>query len=113
MIFVSALVRKSDALAVGGFSEDMRMGREDWEFWIKMLKTGGDVVQLPFVGFYYRLSPGSKRKRTGTRQKKRERIAYLNQKHADFFLQELNGPLRFQRSWSRRYNTLLRWLGVL
>ncbi|SEJ11926.1 Glycosyltransferase involved in cell wall bisynthesis [Cyclobacterium xiamenense] len=111
MIFVAALLRKSDADAVGGFSEDMHMGREDWEFWIKILKNGGEVVQLPFVGFYYRLTPGSKRKKTGTRQKKRERIAYLNKKHADFFQQELNGPLRFQRSWSRRYNTLLRWLG--
>ncbi|MDN3689649.1 glycosyltransferase family 2 protein [Cyclobacterium jeungdonense] len=111
MIFVAALFRKADALAVGGFSEDMHMGREDWEFWIKMLKNGGQVVQLPFVGFYYRLSPGSKRKKTGTNQKKRERIAYLNKKHAAFFQQELNGPLRIQRSWSRRYNTLLKWIG--
>lgn len=111
MIFVAALFRKADALAVGGFSEDMYMGREDWEFWIKMLKNGGEVVQLPFVGFYYRMTPDSKRKKTGTGRKKRERIAYLNAKHKDFFERELNGPLRFQRSWSRRYNTLLKWLG--
>ena len=39
MIFVSALFRKTDALAVGGFSEDMQLGREDWEFWIKLLKN--------------------------------------------------------------------------
>lgn len=113
MIFVAALFRKSDWEKVGGFSEDMKMGREDWEFWIKMLKAGGEVYQLPFVGFYYRLTPTSKRKKTGTSQKKRERIAYLNAKHNDFFQEQLNGPLRIQRTWSKPYNTLMRWLGLL
>jgi glycosyltransferase involved in cell wall biosynthesis len=111
MIFVAAIFRKTDAERVGAFSEDMKMGREDWEFWIKMLKNGGEVIQLPFVGFFYRLTAGSKRKKTGTNQKKRERIAYLNAKHSDFFERELNGPLRFQRSWSKPYNTLLKLFG--
>lgn len=113
MIFVAALFRKADWEFAGGFSEDMKMGREDWEFWIKMLKNGGQVIQLPFIGFFYRLTPTSKRKKTGTNQKKRERIAYLNAKHLDFFERELNGPLRFQRSWSKPYNNLLKLLGKL
>ena len=113
MIFVAGVYRKSDWEACGGYSEDMKMGREDWEFWIKMLKNGGEVVKLPFVGFFYRMTPGSKRKKTGTNQKKRERIAYLNAKHRDFFERELNGPLRFQRTWSKPYNTLLKWVGKL
>ena len=111
MIFVSSLFRKTDAESVGGFSEDMKMGREDWEFWIKMLKNGGKVVQLPITGFYYRQTPKSRRKKTGTNRNKRERIHYLNSRHLDFFQRELNGPLRFQRSWSKPYNTLLKWLG--
>lgn len=113
MIFACSLFRKSDWEAVGGFSEDMKMGREDWEFWIKILKNEGEVVKLPFTGFFYRIHSGSKRKKTGTNQKKRERIAYLNAKHNDFFERELNGPLRFQRTWSKPYNTLLKWLGKL
>ncbi|GAA0880307.1 hypothetical protein GCM10009119_32770 [Algoriphagus jejuensis] len=113
MIFSAAFIWKKDAEAVGGFSEDMKMGREDWEFWIKMLKNGGEVVQLPFVGFYYRLTTTSKRKRTGTIQKKRDRIDYLNKKHADFFERELNGPLRIQRTWSRPYNKLMKLLRLL
>ncbi len=113
MIFVSALFRKADALAVGGFSEDMQLGREDWEFWIKLLKNGGEVVQLPEVGFFYRLTPTSKRKKTGGTTFKKARIAYLNAKHADFFERELNGPLRIQRSWSKSYNTLLKFFGKL
>jgi glycosyltransferase involved in cell wall biosynthesis len=113
MIFVSALFRKADALAVGGFSEDMQLGREDWEFWIKLLKNGGEVVQLPEVGFFYRLTPTSKRKKTGGTAFKKARIAYLNAKHADFFERELNGPLRIQRTWSKPYNTLLKLFGKL
>jgi glycosyltransferase involved in cell wall biosynthesis len=113
MIFVSALFRKVDAEAVGGFSEDMQLGREDWEFWIKLLKNGGEVVQLPLVGFYYRLTPTSKRKKTGGTAFKKARIAYLNAKHADFFERELNGPLRIQRTWSKPYNTLLKLFGKL
>jgi glycosyltransferase involved in cell wall biosynthesis len=113
MIFVSALFRKADALEVGGFSEDMQLGREDWEFWIKLLKNGGEVVQLPEVGFFYRLTPNSKRKKTGGTNFKRARIAYLNAKHADFFERELNGPLRIQRTWSKPYNTLLKFFGKL
>jgi glycosyltransferase involved in cell wall biosynthesis len=113
MIFVSALFRKADALAVRGFSEDMKLGREDWEFWIKLLKNGGEVVQLPLVGFFYRLTPTSKRKKTGGTAFKKARIAYLNAKHADFFERELNGPLRIQRTWSKPYNTLLKLFGKL
>ncbi|TDQ16231.1 glycosyl transferase family 2 [Algoriphagus boseongensis] len=113
MIFPSAFFWRKDALAVGGFSEDMRMGREDWEFWIKMLKDGGEVIQLPFTGYFYRLTPTSKRKKTATHQKKIERLAYLNAKHMDFFERELNGPLRIQRTWSKPYNTLMKMLGLL
>ncbi|GAB3236626.1 glycosyltransferase family 2 protein [Algoriphagus aestuariicola] len=113
MIFPATFFRRKDALEVGGFSDDMTMGREDWEFWIKMLKNGGEVVQLPFIGYFYRLTPTSKRKKTATHQKKIERLAYLNSKHRDFFERELNGPLRIQRTWSKPYNTLMRWLGLL
>jgi hypothetical protein len=113
MIFSAAFFWKKDAEAVGGFSEDMKMGREDWEFWIKMLKNGGEVVQLPFVGFYYRLTATSKRKKTGTSQKKRDRIDYLNKKHKDFFEKELLGPLRYQRTLSKPYNIILKSLGLL
>ncbi|MCE7058042.1 glycosyltransferase [Algoriphagus sp. AGSA1] len=113
MIFVSGIFRKSDCLAAGGYSENMKMGREDWEFWIKMLKNGGEVVKLPYIGFYYRLHAASKRKKTGTSQKKRERIAYLNEHHSDFFNRELNGPLRYQRSLSKPFNDFLKLIRKL
>ncbi|MFC3881952.1 glycosyltransferase family 2 protein [Algoriphagus namhaensis] len=114
MIYVSAIFRRSDWERTGGFSEDMLLGRADWDFWIKMLKDGGEVIRLPFIGFYYRLTgKNSMRKRTNSSETKRKRIAYLNEKYPDFFERELNGPLRFQRTWSKPYNTLLKLLGKL
>lgn len=112
MIYVSALFRRVDWARIGGYCEDPVCCREDWEFWIKLLKDGGEVLQLPFVGFYYRIHPDSRRK-SMTKAKKSAEIAYLNSQHADFFLAQLSGPLRVNRSWSRAYNRGLRFLGLL
>ncbi len=112
MIYVSAIYRKEDWSRVGGYTENPVCVREDWEFWIKMLKDGGEVVKLPFVGFYYRIHTISRRK-SMTTDKKNAEIAYLNQQHKAFFYRYLNGPLRSMRSYSKLYNTLLNLIGLL
>lgn len=84
MIYVSAVFRKADWIRMGGYATDPRCVREDWEFWIKLLKDGGQVVKLPFVGFYYRIHTDSRRK-SMTKAKKRAEISYLNSHHAEFF----------------------------
>lgn len=103
-IYVSAMYRKEDALAFGGYCETIP-GREDWEFWISMLKTGGEVFQLSDVGLFYRIQKQSKR--VITRKNKTERIALLNERHLDFFLRELHGPLRHRRSMSQIINRIV------
>lgn len=112
MIFVSALFKKSDWIACGGFPENLRWVSEDWVFWISMLENGGEVIKLPFIGFYYRISHKSRRKGINN-EKKRYLIKYINTHHKDFVYKYLNGPLRFQRRQSKRYNTLLKFLGLL
>lgn len=59
-IFCTALFRKSDLAAAGGYDTNMREGFEDWDFWIRMLKSGGDVYRIPEVLFYYRIKPASR-----------------------------------------------------
>ena len=103
-IYVSAMYRKEDALAFGGYCETIS-GREDWEFWMSMLKTGGEVVQLSEIGLFYRIQKQSKR--VSDRQNKAERIALLNERHLDFFLRELHGPLRHRRSMSPVINRVV------
>lgn len=105
-----ALYRRTDFDRIGGYCEAMVV-REDWDFWISMLKSGGEVVRLPEVGFYYRVRPHSKRFQD--RKKDKVVIALLNQRHPEFFYQHLGGPLRTMRSWSVCINKLLRCLGRL
>jgi glycosyltransferase involved in cell wall biosynthesis len=53
-IFCSALFRREDFDHVGGYDEDLVYGGEDWEFWIRLLKDGGEVFRLNSIQFYYR-----------------------------------------------------------
>lgn len=100
-----ALYRRADFDRVGGYCETI-IAREDWDFWIAVLKDGGEVVRLPEVGYYYRVRKQSKRIRD--RRLKAHVTAVLNERHALFFEQQLGGPLRKMRSWSRWINTLTR-----
>lgn len=111
MIFCSAVYRKADWEASGGYDERMTWGWEDWEFWISLLKNGGGVVKLPITGFYYRVRKNSRRKTTN-KDAKEKTIALINEKHNDFVYKYLNGPLRYQRSWSKRINTIKHLLGL-
>ncbi len=101
MIPISAMYRKSDWERVGGYCEEI-IAREDWEFWISILKNGGEYVILPLVGFKYRIRANSKR--LSDRKLKRHVVNTLNKRHADFFQRELGGPLHYQRTWSRLIN---------
>lgn len=105
MIDTCALYRHSDFDRVGGYCEEI-IAREDWDFWIALLKDGGDVVRLPKVGYYYRVR--SQSKRIQDRRLKRHVIRTLNRRHAIFFERELRGPLRRMRTWSRTINTIIR-----
>lgn len=110
ILHITALYRKSDWQKAGGYCKDFK-GREDWDFWISMLKNGGEVYKLSIVGYKYRIRANSKRIRT--RNLKGEINDLLNARHRDFFNKTLNGPLRINRTWSKPYNTLLRLLGLL
>ncbi|SFG93070.1 glycosyltransferase family 2 protein [Pedobacter insulae] len=59
MIFCSAIYRKSDAVRINGYDENLKNGLEDWDFWIRLLDKNSNVVQLKTIGFYYRLKESS------------------------------------------------------
>lgn len=101
MMDTCAVYRKSDWERIGGYCEEI-IAREDWEFWISMLKDGGRVVRLDYVGLYYRIRENSKR--VSDRSLKKRVVDILNTRHPEFFRRELNGPLRYRRSWSRFIN---------
>ena len=53
MIFVTAMYRKSDWEEVGGYSETMKEGYEDWDFWLSFVERDkrSDVISLFPVSF--------------------------------------------------------------
>lgn len=98
-----ALFRKSEWERVGGYCEGI-IAREDWEFWISILKDGGKVVKLPEIHLHYRVRKNSKR--VTDRKLKKHVINTLNHRHPEFFERELGGPLRYNRTWSKLINRI-------
>lgn len=87
MIFCTALFRKKDWEMVDGYDVNMIYGWEDWEFWIAILKNGGEVKCLDEVGFYYRVKLNSMLNKID-REKDKCLFEYLSVKHADFFVKQ-------------------------
>ncbi|MDO4700404.1 MAG: glycosyltransferase family A protein [Moraxella sp.] len=48
-----ALIRKDDFNHLGGFDESLS-SHEDWDYWIRLLQHGGEVIRLDEILFYYR-----------------------------------------------------------
>lgn len=60
MIFCSAFFSKQEWRNIGGYDRNLVNGLEDWEFWINMLKNGGEVIRINSVQFYYRIKEKSR-----------------------------------------------------
>lgn len=54
MVMCSAVYRREDWDKTTGYSENMRGGFEDWDFWLKLLSEEDEVFQIPEVLFLYR-----------------------------------------------------------
>lgn len=52
-LFATNLFRRKDFDKTYGYDEEMLLF-EDWSLWINLLKNGGKIVEMPFVGYYYR-----------------------------------------------------------
>lgn len=85
VIFCSAIYRKSDWSKIGGYDEEMKYGLEDWEFWINLLKNGGDVYRINKVCFFYRVKAVSMITNL-TAEKEQVMLDYMHNKHKDFFI---------------------------
>ncbi len=53
MIYCTALHRKSDFTKLGGFDENLS-AYEDWDYWIRLLQNGGEVIRIDEILFSYR-----------------------------------------------------------
>ncbi|MBW2937721.1 glycosyltransferase family 2 protein [Aureisphaera sp. CAU 1614] len=88
MIFCTAFFTKKDWEAIGGYDVAMKYGWEDWEFWIALLKHGGGVKKLSYVGFFYRIKEKSMLQDLKETQKE-ELFNYMSIKHPDFYVRHV------------------------
>lgn len=84
-IFCSAFFRKVDWTRIGGYDENMRRGHEDWEFFIRLLKDGGEVCQIPQPLFNYRIKESSMITMAVKKDVFRETEFYIYSKHRDVY----------------------------
>ena len=59
-IFCSVFYRKTTWSRVGGYDSSFIYGVEDWDFILSVLQPSTKVLQLDYVGFYYRRSSESR-----------------------------------------------------
>lgn len=60
IVFVTAMFRKQDWEAVGGYRTTMENGMEDYDFWLSILELEREIYQLPEILFHYRIKPVSR-----------------------------------------------------
>lgn len=96
MIHVSGMFRKSDFNKIDGYDENMVYGYEDWEFWINLLKNGGQAKLITDTILYYRQKEVSRMTKISL-QKRYKMIAYIYHKHTHMYEDYLN-------NWSKPIN---------
>jgi len=99
-----ALYRRSAWESVGGYDEKMRLGFEDWDFWMRVALRGWKFMHIDEIAFDYRKRQGSMLSdisRHGT-----EIVTYIFEKPEYAILKvlrnqglELEGLLRRPKSW--------------
>lgn len=81
IIFCSGLYGRKDYDQTNGYNEQMVEGFEDWDFWLALLKNGGEVIKLPDTYFFYRIKPSSRNHDLDIEKQKRlRRQIYQNHK---------------------------------
>lgn len=103
VIFVSAMFRRSDWELVGGFDEELRYGVEDYDFWIKLVHRGRDVVQLDEYLFNYRVREGS---RTALFERDDDQVvaayAHIFRNNRDFYAEHAENLFQHRRALARQ-----------
>lgn len=89
VFFCTALFKKADFDKTNGFDPLMKVGLEDWDFWITLLSNGGQVYQINETLFYYRIVKNS-RNSSFDENKEREIRQYVYNKHKLLYDKYLN-----------------------
>jgi glycosyltransferase involved in cell wall biosynthesis len=81
-----AMVRKDIWDKVGGYDESMKLGYEDWEFYIRITKLNMEVHLIPECLLFYRQTEKSTLK-NDTHPNRAGIIQYILEKHKDWYVE--------------------------
>jgi glycosyltransferase involved in cell wall biosynthesis len=109
-----ALYRKSVWQSVGGYDEKMRIGWEDWDFWLRAALRGWKFFHLDEIAFDYRVRTGSMLSDTNQHQPALREYIYGKPGHEIFRLlrdqsdqlDELSSKLK-SRAWDYRIGSAI------
>jgi len=68
MIPHAGFFRKEDWIAGGGYNPNMKLGWEDYDFWLTIIEQGREVYKIPEILYYYRQGHTSMRDVTNKHQ---------------------------------------------
>lgn len=100
MIFSSALHHKVDSERIGGYNDTMKKGLEDWDYWISILKDGGEAYQISEILFYYRRRMGT-RSDSFTFVEEAEIRQQIYQRHSQVYKKYFGDPINMLREKER------------
>ncbi len=96
MIFATSMFKKEDYERVGGYNEIILY--EDWDFWLRLLKDGGEVYRIPEVLFNYQQHhEGSLMNELHNKGKKHQSsLKHIYNKNAERFIQAYGNPIEIE-----------------
>lgn len=80
--------RKEDWAAGGGYNTNMKLGWEDYDFWLSIIELGREVYKIPEVLYYYRQGHTSMRDVTNKHQAQLH--AQIVQNHPALYLNNIS-----------------------
>lgn len=89
----TAMFKKEDWGSSGGYDEDMRNGFEDWEFFIRLLKNGGNITILKEPLYTYRKRNDSTTHRAN--KVKFDILKYIYLKHKDLYIHNYDATISY------------------
>ena len=106
VIYCTALHKRSDFIKLDGFDENL-MAYEDWDYWIRLLQDGGEVIRIDEVLFSYRkrndgTSLTDNLKKNLTQNRGDWQKIYL--KHSDLYMQYELGFFDLIRNQKKKKN---------
>ncbi|MFI1772223.1 glycosyltransferase family 2 protein [Thalassobellus citreus] len=89
----TSMFKKQDWESVNGYDESMRSGFEDWEYFIRLLKNGGEAFVIKEPLFNYRQRFGSTTSRAN--KNKYNLLEYIYLKHKDVYVDNYESFITF------------------